>query len=381
MAHYKVQTDKGLVEFDAERPDLSKQEVEQVINQNTGASPKETPLMQSVMGKMMGPARAQKAYDALSVPMQKSQQGLEMMAQGLTPTPEVTGNPTMDVIRNYPAISARTLSKVAPGFISPESIASAAIAPVVGLAGKGVRAVARPVGRWAGTQLEELSGMVPGALKEAFNDATAIVAKGKKAAQPLYEAGKDYMAGGPEVNPSAVFDEKGILQATPKDKIRELSDTIKTSLEHKEVVQAADQLADMGQLDPAQALKARKSIDRMIRNKSAPLDTLFDMRGKIDKIVKSDPNFGQADLIHQKGMMAESLRSFLPKTANGKPSSWKTMMAGMSGIPAMFSPIALGTGSTLAGLVGRNVISPLINAPVRPAMTAAALLKAKRDGK
>lgn len=342
------------------------------------APPSDPPLMQNLMGKMLGPDRAKTVYDTMSIPMQMSKQGLEGMAQELTPSPETTGRPAIDVVRNYPAISARTLSKVAPSFISPESMATAAIAPAIGLAGKGVRAVARPAGRWAGAQMEDLAGMVPGSLKEAFNNAGAMLAKGKKAAQPFYESGKVVSQEGKSVNPSAVFDENGILSAVPDKKIKKLSDTIKNSLDHKEVVQAADELADMKNLHPADALKARKSIDQMIKKKSAPLDTLFAKRSKMDAIVKSSPDLATGDALHQKGMMAESLRSLFPKTQGGKASSWKTMMAILSGKAPIFSPVALGSASTGAGLVGRKLLSPLIDAPSSPAMTAVSLLRSKR---
>lgn len=316
-----------------------------------------------------------KAWNTAGIPMRKSEEGLEMLAQMMTPSPEFTGNLPRDLIKNYPTMSARTLSKVAPSFISPETLLGGALAKPISSIGKATRSVARPAGRWLGAQLEEFDGMIPGSLREAFVDSSAMFGKGKKAAQPFYNEGKVVRPGGPTINPSAVFDEKGILKGLPDKEIKQLQETMKNSLEHKDVVQAADRLADAGALDPADALKARKSIDRMIRTKSAPLDTLFDKRKKIDKIVKSDANLSKGDELHEKGMMSESLRSVFPKTAGGKPSSWKTMMAGLSGIPALFSPAALGATSTLAGLAGRKLISPLIDAPRKATMSAVALLR------
>lgn len=68
MAHYKVQTDKGTIEFDSPHADLNKDEVEQIINQNSGTAPKPTQpnTMQSMLGldpnASMGTQAAQAAF-------------------------------------------------------------------------------------------------------------------------------------------------------------------------------------------------------------------------------------------------------------------------------------------------------------------------------
>lgn len=358
MAHYKVQTDRGLVEFDAERADLSHEEVEQVINQNTGGSspePKSSPILEKIIGK--------KAYVIASGPMNTAEKLLNATAEGLTPNPEVTNRPAIDVMRNAPAIGARSLAKVLPGFVSPESMATAAIAPALGAVGKGARALARPAGRFLGTAAEDLAGMVPGALREAFNDAGAIVGPGKKAASPLYEAGK---VAAPTKRAVAV----GL------DKLEEIRDIAKTATDHRTLFDAATKLEKSNVLDPDIALAARKSMWKI--KKTIPEDRFYEMLTKFNKVIKANPEMAKADKMYQKGLMSESLRSVFPKTAGGKASAWKTMMAGLSGVPAVFSPAALGATSTTAGLVGRKLLSPLIDAPIKPALTAVALLRSRR---
>src|SRR3990167_9704316 len=62
-----------------------------------------------------------KAYDVLSIPEQKSKEGLEMIAESI-PSAEPTGNAIKDIALNTPRIAVETLAEVAPSFISPESI-------------------------------------------------------------------------------------------------------------------------------------------------------------------------------------------------------------------------------------------------------------------
>lgn len=357
MAHYKVQTDKGLVEFDADRADLSQSEVEQVINQNSGGQSQESsspPFLQGLIGK--------KAYGIASRPMNTATKLLNLTAEKLTPDQEITNRPALDAVRNAPAIIARSASKVFPGFVSPESMATVGLAKGLGLAGEALGPAAKASLKWGGSQLEEMRGMMPDSLRTAFNDSSAIFAKGKKAASPFYEAGKNA--------PTT----RGV--AVGLDKLSELRDVAKNATDHRTLVDAASQLEKYGALDPDIALAARKSIWQI--KKSIPKDRFFEMLRKFDTVVKENASMASGDELYKRGLMAESLRSLVPRSENGKMALGKTIAGALSGIGSAISPLALGSAATTAGVLSRKILGPLMGSPVLPAMTATALLQAKR---
>lgn len=304
------------------------------------------------------PSMAGGAWNALTVPAQKSSEGLNKVADmySLMQTAP-TGNKVKDIALNAIPIMGesgmRTLGKVAPEFISRGAMVTGAVAPALGMAGKGIRAIAKPVGRWGGAQLEDLAGMVPGSLREAYRSGFGAFKGGKKAASPLYDAAKD---------------SRGM-------------NLFKGMYKPEEIVDKARETLSKGiQLTPTEGLSYRKAVSSLMKSGRYVKDELVAMRAEADAIAKSSKFIKEADEVHQKGMMAESLRSLLPKTAQGKSSSWKTMMAGLSGMSPLWSPIALGTGSAIAGKIGK-IMSGVINQPVKSGLTAVGILNAlrKRD--
>src|SRR3990167_10748868 len=129
-----------------------------------------------------------KGWDALKVPEQKSREGLQMIAQAVTPKTETTGNMARDVAMNPPRVAAETLSEVAPGFVSPLSLALMGGGQGLKLAGK-IPAV-KSMGSGVAAQMESLSGAKPGSIETVAKDATLFGSKGKKAVQGMYEDAK-----------------------------------------------------------------------------------------------------------------------------------------------------------------------------------------------
>lgn len=327
------------------------------------------------------PSMIGKAWGALGVPEKMASQGLNQMAQMAAPQQEVTGNLLRDLAANAPKIGLESLAKVAPSFISPESILTAGAAKVAQPLLKGVRSIAKPVGRVGGEKLEEMQGMFPGSLREAYNNAGAMFGKGRKAASPFYEEGKLVAQGKKPVNASGVFDEKGVYNAgasARSSRVDELRQVAHEATDNRKLFDAATELDRSGALEPDVALAARKAMWKI--KKSIPDERFYEMLDKFNKVIKANPAMAKADELYIKGRMAESLRDVFPRNTKGTPSIFKFGIAALAGLKGLLStPVALGAGSTALGLAGRKVISPLIDSPVRAAMTAVSLLKSKRE--
>lgn len=296
------------------------------------------------------------AWNKMGVPEQMSREGLQMLAQMATPKQPVTGNMARDVVANAPRIGLETLSEVAPSFVSPASM----IAPV---ALRGVAKTAKrlkPIVKGFGKQVESLTGSAPGSLEAAFKDSTLIRAPGKKAVQSLYDSAKSSVGG-------------GFRQA-----LKEIPDK-------KQLVDEAFKLAKTGELSPAEALEARKTLDSIKKGVAAPY---FDeVRSSLDKIAKTA--FEKGDKAYQRAIHAESLRNLMPQNKYGGTSAFKMALAtGLQGIAEaggipklaaraiglMISPAAGGVAATAAGAASR-AIAPLVNAPIKEAIVIPAVTK------
>jgi hypothetical protein len=301
-----------------------------------------------------------KAWDAMQVPAQMSQRGLQTMADAV-PEPEVTGNVPMDVIKGTPKILANTMAQAAPQFINRASLLTAG----AGQAIKGAVPLAKAVGRGVANQAEQITGAVPGSVSAAFKDPTLIFAQGKKAAGPLYEAAKAEMAPG-----ESIF--AGMYKP-------------------EQIVDAARTYLDKGgKLEPAEGLVYRKAIDSLAQSKRYVKDELMALRSEADGIAKGSENIAKADPAYQRGRMAESLRNILPQNKYGGASAFKMgIMAALDqmGAPGKLamtamSPAAAGITATAAG-AGTKAIAPIVRDPKAAnafRILAEEYLKRKREG-
>lgn len=322
---------------DQARAELARRELERRSNQDQtpvdqfASFPEVSSLLNS--NKSLGG----KAWDALKIPAQMSQRGLNSIA-GAMPNPEFTGNLPMDLIKHFPKVEAEIAAEAAPGFINRASIVTAGASKLLGAFGKTLS----PIGRGLATQAEDWAGIRPeGSLTEAAKDASLIFAPGKKAASPMYEAAKTT---------------GGIA-----DKLRRIPGKAK-------FLRVADKLADQGALPPENALEGRKIAGKLL-DKGGGVFTEDYLRGLVDKfsaIAKSNENIAAGDVAHRRGLMANAIRSIAPKNVGGRASPFKVAEAmalahlGPLGkaVGLMFSPLALGLGATGAGIAGRVAANP-----------------------
>lgn len=311
-----------------------------------------------------GKGLAGKAWDALAVPGQMSERGMKSIAD-MIPQPEPKGNMAMDLLKGTPSILAKSALQVPPKFIDRASLLAEAAGPAMRLGG----AAAAKVGPGLGRQLEELSGAAKGSLGAAWNDAKTMFRPGKKAAGALYEDAKMVdRTGAVGKSAAGYFDAKGVYNELPTKELEKLKETMNKTLSHKEFIDAADRLADHGALEPHEALEARKSVDKLLKTKGAPIGNLFKLRAKLGALAQTDERIAQADRMYQQGVNAESLRNVFPQNKYGGASPWKIMMGtligrnnplGVAMDATAFSPMAQGAASTAGGLAARKVLGPL----------------------
>lgn len=297
----------------------------------------------------------------LKAPEKMSREGLSQIAEM---TPEsiggpMTGNRFADVARGTPKVIAETLAETAPEFVSKAAMLTAGAAKAAKVGAPLAKAVIRGFGK----QAEQISGAAPGSLEAAYKDSTLIFDRSKKAASPLYEAGKAEIPKG-----TNLFD--GMYKP-------------------EQIVDAAKEyMAKGGKLEAPEALMYRKAIDSLLKSKRYIKDALLADREVADAIVKTSENLSKADSTFKRGIMAESLRNIVPQNKYGGASAFKmgimTALEGMarSGntgkvaarlIGASISPAVQGVTATGAGLVGRYGVAPLANTP-RAAASATAVL-------
>ncbi len=291
-----------------------------------------------------------KASDLLSLPEKKSREGLNMIAEAVSPDTQVTGNLPRDIAMNLPRIGAETLADTAPSFISKGAILTAG-----GL--RGLK-LASPLIKAAGSGLaktgESISGMEyknPGILKKIGSDPSFLFSNGKEAASPLYEAGKQV---GGDMGPLAEIPDK------------------------KAMVKIAYKMAKDGTLNPTQALESRKELSNL---KNSVTDGFFrKATAKFNEIAK--PIFADADAMHAQGIQASEARRLLPVNKYGGTSVAKSILGSIGGIlpTVAMSPLAQSGAAAAAGTAAK-IISPLINNATKAGPVLAGITKTLTEDK
>lgn len=326
------------------------------------------------------PGMIKRGWNALGVPEKMSRQGLGQMAS-MIPPGKVTGNLPADLARGTPRIAADTIAQVAPGFVSRGSLLTMGALkggqealPFLGKMGEGLA-----------SQLESSSGAAPGSLKAAYGDASLIGSKGTEEARPLYQAAEQELKGSNvwrgKVGPGGTLE----MEQGGQNAFRSMPENVR-------IVRRARQMLDSGQqLEPAEALTARKAADALKNSRAYSKDFLINIRRELDAVAKSSENIAEADPLHARGVMGKSLRNLLPQNKFGGASAFKmgiapalTGLGGFVGGPEgaalgagaagmALSPAVQGAAATGAGLVGRNAIEPLLQNPKIGSLIVAAL--------
>lgn len=270
-----------------------------------------------------------KTWESLAVPAQTASKILGYLASQV-PEGQITGNMASDIARGSPRILANTVAQAAPGFINRTALLTAGASKAL----QALRPVGSAIGQGVAGQLESATGSNPGSLARAWNDPSLIFAEGKKAAGPLYEAGKAEMQG---------------------------ANIFKDLYKPDEIVQTAqDYLSKGGKLEPAEALIYRKALDILGRSRNVVKDALVGMRQGADEAVKASENMSGADKAFQRGLDAESLRKLVPSNKYGGASAFKMGIMGLLGPSwaGLLSPVVHGALSTAGGVALRAMTNP-----------------------
>lgn len=317
------------MEANGEKPETVQFVVNDFKTKYAGETPTEQPDNRGMI---------KKAWDVLSIPEQKAREGLNLIAENMPNPPEPTGNLPIDLIRGFKPIVEKSgveaLAKTAPSFISPLSLALMGGGQVLKY-GAQIPAI-QSFGRGAATQMESLSGAVPGSIKEAAKDATLMGAKGKQEVTQMYEKAK--AVGG------------------------EMRQALKDISDPKEFVDESLKLAKEGKLNPTEGLEARKVLSSIKKRVTDPF--FRNAKGAFDKVAKMA--FAGEDAAYQRANMAESLRNIAPQNKYGGTSAFKLMLAklasddGLLGkaVALSMSPAVQGGVATVGGVAGRTVASP-----------------------
>lgn len=284
------------------------------------------------------PGLMRQGWEALKKPAEMSQRGLEMISEGLKPTPEFTGNLPRDIIKNYPSFSANVLSKVAPSFINRASLVG--MGALGGIKGLGAIPQVREAVSELGGQLESAAGSPTGTLKQGFQSVKNFFGPGKKAASSIYESARPFTTH-PE---------------------------LKDVFENKQLIEKSLELAKRGNLSPFEAFNARKAVSSLFGKSAYSEDVLNNLYKTFDEIAKTDSKIAQGDQVFQSGLKNQALRGFLPKNKYGSTSAFKTgIMAGVPGAALALSPIIQGSAATGLGALTRlppelaSLISALVS--------------------
>jgi len=346
MATYKIKDPETgkTIKLTGDSPP-TEQELEEIFSKVRGpAEPPEGVL--SKIGSLLGTG-----WESLTIPEKKSREGLKMLSE-MVPKLEPSGNLPLDVLKGTPRVAAETLAETAPGFVSRGSILTAGLLKGAQKTAPAVKAIVRGGGK----QLESASGLVPGSLEAAYKDPSLIFSKGKEAAKPLYEAARKELPKG--------------------------ANLFEGMWKPEEIVDAAQKhISKGGTLEPSESLIARKATDALLKSKRYVKDALMELRNTFDASAKSSENIKMADPLFRRGIMADALRNFLPQNKFGGASAFKMgiapALAGLGGFvggppgaaaggaaAAMaLSPAVQGGAATVAGILGRNVVAPLVGNP------------------
>lgn len=289
-------------------------------------------------GQVKAPQVSKRSFwQMLDVPRQKSQEGLNMIAE-VTPSFEPTGNMVRDVALNAPKVVAETLAETAPDFVSRSAM-------IGGAAGK-VLSKAEPVVNFAGRQASKLgrvlSGNKPEDIQALFKRPGAFVAPSLSKAKEIY--GEAIESAGPklEVSTNEAFESASKTARKVINQLKDKPDTV----------------------DELTALEGRRALDEVISStrSSRKKARLFEYRQQLDGIVKQNPEIAAADKIYADSALASKFRNIQAVNLNGTPSVLRsTLAAGISGfiqnpLPFVFtSPMTIGAATAGLGLVKRGI--------------------------
>lgn len=299
-----------------------------------------------------------KAYDIADTPEKLLKKGFDYAGKKIGEnTPDVvTGNPYVDMTVNAPKILAQsaveTAGKIVPGMVSPEALVSGGVLRAL----KPFAPEIKAVGRFAGNQAENLSGLSyhnKGILSEAAADPSLILSRGTDSARKIYRETSD--------GASAIRQELlPLKEGDFVDKARQI-------------------LEGGGALSPEEALEARKATDSL-RNRFTDAGYNY-LRGMFDDIAKS--KFSGADEAFARGSKAEALRNIFPQNKTGGPSIFKiaagTMLGhgggflgGGPGAAAVRALLAASMSPAAQGIVASGVGATARMASANPVTTGAA---------
>lgn len=288
------------------------------------------------------PGLVHRAWDALAIPEQKSKEGLRMLAD-MVPQPEPTGNLPADIVKGAPRILTDSLAETAPGFISRGAIVTAGALK----AGQLGAPLAEAAGRQLAKGAEAISGLEyknPGILKDAFNDRKVLMGPTSDKVGAMYEG------------------------MTNPDQIRK---SFARSTDSKALVDEAMQAVDDGSLTSAEALVARRTLDKI--KKSLPDYSYRQMRDSFDGIAKTIS--ADADAAFSQAKKTDALRNFFPQNKLGGTSIAKSFLGTLAGVfPTLaMSPAIQGATATGLGEVSSKILAPLMSASIRTGGATGAL--------
>ena len=300
------------------------------------------------------------AWEALGEPEKVSRQGFSDISNAI-PQPEPTGNLPMDVIKGTPSILgksfAETAGKVAPGFISPVSLALMGGGAVV----KGVSKIplvrkgAEALGRGAAGAIEKTTGISGDSVRSVFQKPLSLfTAPTKDEVSAAYSQSEI-----PSAASSAhemISEGTGSHAAIVKRGGRMLKDYIET-----------------GNEDPRSILRGRKALDKQIGVLETQIDAsrgagrsalLHDKQAKLNLrsmfnrgLDKMAPRLREADAVASQILAVAPFRHL---TLPGK-INFLSPEGVMRAVPGL--PTAVGLGVSGAGGVAKGVGAAIENAP------------------
>lgn len=334
---------------------------------------------QSTMPKQPEQGMVGKAWDALNVPSQMAQSGLQQMTDlgtdaqnaiaaktGLPVGTEPTGNMARDVVANIPRIAGETLSEVAPKFIDRTSLATMGAGAALKAAGKATGAVLKAAPGIT-KPLENIAGLRPGAYPKAFADPGMITDFGAKAgANSMYNVAKEGMDAAKTANAEAaaangVIPKVAGLEDNAGNAVKTITPKPNTGFGTRSTKLVGDAFKSVNNSQPmeaADAFKARKVVTQMLSSKNPPYpkDDLLKLKDELANQVFSSVK--GADQAYARAIQGEMLRSPVPLNNNGTSS--KVGAAVMRVMPwflkPVFSPVMM--GSAMSGLGAASQMAP-----------------------
>lgn len=341
MSKYRVETDGGTYEVETED-----------IGQPVGNSISKFDQVKTVaktLGKQLIKPIVENAPEVVGTALA----GLESSGVGTIPAMAMSGAGAMggEIVNqarqaitgdNPPTSMGESLKRQGGAFV--RGATAGAVPAIINKAAP----IANAIGSKIATGAEKLSGLTydtPGVLREAFNDPSLIFSKGIEAARNAYETAKGAA---------------GVMRP-------ELEGTLKKM----DFVEKSIEIAKNGQINPYEALEARKALDSLKNKIAAPAYRAT--RQLFDDIAKTA--YAGADEAYSRAVKSTALTDFMPKNKTGTPSIGKMILGGVKTVTAPFlSPIVQGAAATASGAIAKP-ISAVLNSPAVIPVAEAGLSK------